>query len=162
MRNTHTEISATVRAVIHALELAQEDLTAWCGELTEEELRATPCGLPSIAFQIRHIAGSVDRLLTYAEGAQLDAPQLDALHAEAKANSSRAQLFEELSAMLSQGATRIQHLGANAALLEEPRTVGRKNLPTTIGGLLVHVAEHTQRHVGQAITTAKIIRGLRP
>jgi len=30
-------------------------------------------------------------------------------------------------------------------------------LPTTVGGLLVHVADHTQRHVGQAVTTAKIV-----
>ncbi len=39
---------------------------------------------------------------------------------------------------------------------EEPRGVGRQRLPTTVGGLIVHCAEHTQRHVGQAITTARI------
>jgi uncharacterized damage-inducible protein DinB len=39
----------------------------------------------------------------------------------------------------------------------QPRTVGGKQLPTTLGGLLVHVADHTQRHVGQAITTSKIV-----
>ena len=41
--------------------------------------------------------------------------------------------------------------------MEEGRTVGKKQLPTSVGGLLVHVADHTQRHVGQAITTAKIV-----
>jgi uncharacterized damage-inducible protein DinB len=41
--------------------------------------------------------------------------------------------------------------------LDEVRTVGKKQLPTTVAGLLVHIADHTQRHVGQAITTAKIV-----
>ena len=45
--------------------------------------------------------------------------------------------------------------------LEEPRMVGKRKLPTTTGGLLVHVADHTQRHVGQAITTAKIVLATR-
>jgi uncharacterized damage-inducible protein DinB len=41
--------------------------------------------------------------------------------------------------------------------MQEERHVGKKQLPTSVGGLLVHVADHTQRHVGQAITTAKIV-----
>jgi hypothetical protein len=28
-------------------------------------------------------------------------------------------------------------------------------------GLLVHLAEHTQRHLGQAITLAQVLRGFR-
>lgn len=160
LRNTHTEIAAVSRAVIHALELAHEDLTAWCGELAETDLHATPSGLPSVAFQLRHIVGSLDRLLTYAEGAQLSAAQLETLKVESTTKASRAQLFEELSSALTHGISRIRNLGANPALLEQPRSVGRKNLPTTVGGLLVHVADHTQRHVGQAITTAKLLRGL--
>jgi uncharacterized damage-inducible protein DinB len=150
------------RAVIHALELAREDLTTWCAELTDEELRATPSGLPSIAFQLRHIAGSLDRLLTYAEGARLTAAQLETLKAEPTANASRAEVLEELSRALTKGIARVKNLGVNPALLEQPRTVGRNNLRSTVGGLLVHVTDHTQRHVGQAITTAKIVRALRP
>lgn len=44
--------------------------------------------------------------------------------------------------------------------LFEARTIGWKALPTNIIGLMFHIAEHTQRHTGQVITTAKIIRGL--
>ena len=161
LRNTHTEISAVPRAVIHALELAGEDLAKWCGELTKEELHASVHSLPSVAFQIRHIAGSIDRLLTYAEGAQLTTAQLETLKSEAHTGSSPAQLFEELSVSLTQSITRISSLASNPDLLEQPRTVGREMLPTTVAGLLVHVADHTQRHVGQAITTAKMLRGLR-
>jgi hypothetical protein len=44
---------------------------------------------------------------------------------------------------------------------DEVRGVGREKLPSTVGGLLVHCAEHTQRHVGQAVTTAKVVVGMR-
>jgi hypothetical protein len=84
LRGTHSEIPAVPRAVLHAIKLAQEDLTFWCGELSEQELLATPSGLPSIAFHLRHIARSLDRLLTYAEGHQLSERQLQALNSEAE------------------------------------------------------------------------------
>ena len=45
------------------------------------------------------------------------------------------------------------------AALEQSRAVGKRGLPTTVAGLLVHIADHTQRHVGQAITTGKILHG---
>jgi hypothetical protein len=40
----------------------------------------------------------------------------------------------------------------------ETRGVGRRRLPTTVLGLLVHIAEHTQRHVGAIIATSKVVR----
>src|ERR1700730_18982763 len=100
LRDTHSEIPAVPRAVLHAIELAQEDLTAWCGGLSEQELIATPSGLPSIAFQLRHIARSLDRLLTYAEGQQLSAQQLAAITSESSAAGPRAELFGELTIAL--------------------------------------------------------------
>jgi hypothetical protein len=50
------------------LELAEEDLKRWCGGLTDEQMEARPAGLSPVAFHLRHIARSLDRLLTYAEG----------------------------------------------------------------------------------------------
>jgi uncharacterized damage-inducible protein DinB len=157
LRGTHSQIPAVPRAVLHALELAREDLTFWCGKLSEQGLFATPAGLPSIAFHLRHIAGSLDRLLTYAEGCQLNERQLLALATELETKCSRAEIFNELSAALTDSSARILKLSEMADILNQPRTVGRKNLPTTVAGLLVHIADHTQRHVGQAITTAKIL-----
>jgi len=157
LRGTHLEIPAVPRAVLNALELAREDLTFWCGQLSEEELVATPAGLPSIAFHLRHIALSLDRLLTYAEGRQLNERQLLALANEMNPQASRAEIFSELSAALTDSSARILKLTETADILNQSRTVGRKNLPTTVAGLLVHIAEHTQRHVGQAITTARIL-----
>jgi uncharacterized damage-inducible protein DinB len=161
LRGTHTDIPSVSRAVIHALELAGEDLLRWCGELSEEELHARPAELPSVAFQLRHIARSMDRLLTYAEGRALSEGQLAALTTEGDAGGSRDEIFDELEAALTRSMERVLLLGGGSANLDRVRTAGRSKLPTTVGGLLVHVADHTQRHVGQAVTTAKLVRSMR-
>jgi len=145
------------RAVLHALELAAEDLHKWCGMLTEEQLNKRPEGVASVAFHLRHITGSIDRLLSYAEGRRLNAEQLSFLKAESDAVSTAAEVFGLLDQTFGLAATRIRRLATHN--LEEPRTVGQRELPTTLGGLLVHVADHAQRHVGQAITTARIVAG---
>jgi uncharacterized damage-inducible protein DinB len=156
LRGSLRDIPAVQRAVLHALELASEDLEHWCEDLSDRELNAHPSGLPSVAFHLRHIARSMDRLLTYAEGHELSVEQLAALKSETVPNATREELFTELRTALAVSGERIRRF--DAARLEEPRTVGKRQLPTTLGGLLVHVADHTQRHVGQAITTAKIMK----
>jgi uncharacterized damage-inducible protein DinB len=155
LRATLTQLPSVHRAVLHALELASEDLRHWCGQLTDEQLNQRPAQIAPIAFHLRHISRSLDRLLTYAEGAALSEQQLAALKSELNPSATRDGLFAELSAALATSATRIRRL-FNADL-EASRSVGRDKLPTTLGGLLVHIADHTQRHVGQAITTAKIV-----
>ena len=156
LQGTLKDVPAIPRAVLHALELARQDLQQWCGALTEEQLNAHAKDLPSAAFHIRHIARSSDRLLTYAEGNFLNDEQMESLRAELKEHSAPAELFTELENALVKAAQRIRAL--DPAKFDEPRKVGRSELPTTLGGLLVHVADHTQRHVGQAITTAKFVR----
>jgi uncharacterized damage-inducible protein DinB len=155
LRGTHLEVPAVARAVLHALELAREDLHRWCAALSNEQLQAQLAGIPSVAFQLRHIAGSADRLLTYAEGNSLNEIQLVASKAESENTGRASELLAKFDVALDQASQRIRAL----ALLDlsAPRTVGKKQLPTTLGGLLVHLADHTQRHVGQAITTAKLV-----
>jgi uncharacterized damage-inducible protein DinB len=155
LRGTLTELPSVHRAVLHALELAAEDLQRWCGQLTDTQLNQRPAQIAPVAFHLRHIARSLDRLLTYAEGAFLDEQQLLALKSELDPGGTRNDLLAELSAALTNSAIRIRNL--SHADLESPRPVGRNKLPSTLGGLLVHIADHTQRHVGQAITTAKIV-----
>lgn len=155
LRGTHTDVAPVQRAVLHALELATEDLEKWCGNLTDEQLNARPAGLAPVAFHIRHIARSIDRLLTYAEGRDLSDEQMSALRVELDAGATRDGVFGELARALAKSTDRISAFAANT--LESPRAVGKKQLPTTVGGLLVHIADHTQRHVGQAITTAKVV-----
>jgi uncharacterized damage-inducible protein DinB len=155
LRGTLTDVPAAQRAVLHALELAREDLERWCEGLSDQELNARPGGIAPVAFHLRHIARSADRLLTYAEGAQLTAEQMTAMKNELAPGATRNELLAELVVGFSKSARRIRAFSSEQ--LEEKRIVGRKQLPTTVGGLLVHVADHTQRHVGQAITTAKIV-----
>jgi uncharacterized damage-inducible protein DinB len=144
--------------VLHALELAKEDLERWCANLSDQQLNARPSGLAPVAFHLRHIERSVDRLLTYAEGRELNDEQLALLETELDPGATPHELFRELSLGLERSAMRVRAF--EPAIFEEQRFVGKKRLPTTVAGLLVHVADHTQRHVGQAITTAKIVRNL--
>jgi uncharacterized damage-inducible protein DinB len=160
LRGTLAQLPSVHRAVLHALELAGEDLHRWCAQLTDEQLNQRPAQIASVAFHLRHISRSLDRLLTYAEGAAMSEQQLAALKSEMDPSATRDDLFAELSAALATSATRIRSL--SNADLEAPRSVGRNKLPTTLGGLLVHIADHTQRHVGQAITTAKIVLAKAP
>ena len=155
LRGTETDVPSVGRAVLHALQLAEEDLKKWCASLSDAELNAKPAGTASVAFHIRHLARSLDRLLTYAEDRHLTDGQLSLLRTELDPDATRDALFAELAAALADGAKRIRAI--SHANLEAARTVGKKQLPTTVGGLLVHIADHTQRHVGQAITTAKIV-----
>ncbi len=101
----------------------------------------------------------MDRLLTYAEGRQLGEAQVAALKSEMDAEVGSDGLFKELDSAFARSIDRVRALAS--ADLGEERVVGKKQLPTTLGGLLVHVAEHTQRHVGQAITTAKMVAGMK-
>lgn len=157
LRGTLTEIAPVQRAVLHALELAVEDLERWCGEVTDEELNARPAGIAPIAFHLRHIARSTDRLLTYAEGGTLTPEQITVMKAELDPGATGSQLFSELRDAIARSMERVRAFSAEG--LSELRTVGRQQMPTTVAGLLVHVADHAQRHVGQAITTAKIVKG---
>ncbi len=156
LRGTYSELPAVLRAVLHAFDLACEDAVHWADDLTEAELHASPSGLTPIAFHMRHIARSLDRLLTYAEGNQLSTEQLTAARTELDPGISREELLAEFHQGLDRAAERVRAFAA--VDLEQPRGVGKKQLPTSVGGLLVHLADHTQRHTGQIVTTAKLLK----
>jgi uncharacterized damage-inducible protein DinB len=95
-------------------------------------------------------------LTTYLRGQQLTPEQLAAIPREMDPGPGRLELLAEVNQALNQSEQAIRSL--NPASFAEPRTVGRNHLPTTVMGLVVHLAEHTQRHVGQLIVTAKLAR----
>lgn len=164
LRGTHAQVPAVARAVLHAFDLALDDLTKWTDGLTDLEIHTLPLELPPIAFHLRHIARSVDRLLTYAEGNQLSADQLAKLKSEVVGAQhdeceTLAALLGEVRDSLASASHRVRALAT--ADLNTSRAVGRKQLPTSVGGALVHVADHTMRHVGQVVTTAKVLKALR-
>jgi uncharacterized damage-inducible protein DinB len=142
---------------LHAYQQAREDLAHWTSGLADEQIWAKPHGLAPVGFQLRHIAGSVERLTTYLKGGQLTGVQMDALRHEMDPGAGRDELLHLVHMALLESEKVIRAI--DPATLAEPRTVGRKQLPTTVAGLLIHLAEHTQRHVGQVIVTAKLLRG---
>jgi uncharacterized damage-inducible protein DinB len=158
LRETLTHIPAVPRQILHALELAAEDYARFCSPLTESELNTGPFGLPSVAFQVRHMVRSLDRLLTYAEGNALSNSQLEALATEQDPAPSE-QLYSELLTGMLAAARRIEDIPTESYTLTSH--VGRQRIPSTVGGLLIHCAEHTQRHSGQMVTTAKLLLAIR-
>ena len=164
LRGTHKDVPSVARAVLHAFDLALDDLTKWTDGLTDLEIHTLPLGLSPVAFHLRHIARSVDRLLTYAEGNQLSTDQMALLKSEEVGpqhdeRERLAALLAEVETSFANAARRVRVLAT--ADMNTSRAIGRKQLPTSIGGALVHVADHTQRHVGQAVTTAKVLKALR-
>ena len=159
LRGTLSAVPALPRAVLHALELAEENVTHWAPQLTDAEIHMRPLGLTPFAFHVRHIAHSLDRLLTYAEGSALNVIQQGALSVELEPGITGEAMLSEFRSALREAAGRIRALPLTE--LAQPRFVGAKRLPTTLAGLLVHVADHTQRHAGQAVTTAQILLALR-
>ncbi len=164
LSGSHSDVPAVARAVLHALELALDDIRRWTEGLADAEIHSRPLGLSSVAFHLRHIARSADRILTYAEGNQLSAEQLALLKSEQTGpqhgeRETLTAVIAEVERSFSNAAARIRALAL--ADFNMPRTVGRKQLPATIGGALIHVADHTQRHTGQIVTTAKVLMALR-
>ena len=146
----------------HALVQCREDVEAAVAGLSPAQLSARPGGAASVAFHLRHIAGSVDRLLTYARGQALSEAQRAAAHSEKdeRAGQDAASLVAEVSGAVDAALAQLRATPREALL--EARAVGRAGAPSTVLGLLVHAAEHAQRHTGQALTTAKLVRGPSP
>jgi len=159
LRGTHTELDPVVRQFVHSMEQVEEDAERWCAGLSDAEINARPMDLPPVAFHLRHMVRSLDRLLSYAEGTQLDATQMAALKSEMDAGPTAAEVLRELRSGLAEATQRARAFTPQQ--YNDERGIGRKMLPTSIGSILVHCAEHTQRHLGQAITTAKVLTALR-
>jgi uncharacterized damage-inducible protein DinB len=161
LRGPLPDLLRHLQPVAHALLQAVEDVHRAVDPLSDEHLWVRPGGAPSVGFHVRHAAGSLDRLLTYARGEALSAEQRAFLAGEGEPGAPPAQAAALASAFELQVERALAQLRATPeATLLEPRGVGRLQLPSTVLGLLVHAAEHTQRHAGQIITTAKIVRAL--
>ncbi|HEX4963067.1 MAG TPA: DinB family protein [Thermoanaerobaculia bacterium] len=161
MRGPVPDLSPWLQPVAHALLQAVEEVQRIVSPLSAEDLWARPGGAPSVGFHLRHAAGSLDRLFTYARGEGLSGEQRAFLATEALPGSPPEEAATLVLAFEQQVGRALKQLRATpeAALLE-PRGVGRLQLPSTVLGLLFHAAEHTQRHVGQIVTTARIVQGL--
>jgi len=161
LRGALPDVPPLLQPVAHGLLQCREEVDAVLRGLTPAQLWAQPGGAASIGYHARHAAGSLDRLLTYARGEGLSALQREALAGEGApdlAEGAAARLAGTFGAAVERALAQLR--GTAERTLLEPRGVGRAQLPSTVIGLLFHAAEHAQRHVGQLVTTAKIVRAL--
>lgn len=160
MRGPIAGVPALLQPVAHSLLQCREEVAQRLTGLTPDQIRARPSGAASVGFHVRHAAGSLDRLFTYARGEALTSVQLAALATEADPDGSPTtgpELVAAFAAAIDQALGQVRATSESALL--DRRGVGRAQLPSTVLGLLFHAAEHTQRHVGQAVTTARIVSG---
>ena len=143
-------IDPLVAPMFYSFEQARQEFNACTEGLTTEQIWSKPHGMASIGFHIRHAGGAAERLCTYLRGAQLSETQVAAMKREGEGGAGREELLAEMEAAL--GRVEEYARGIDVETLRVARGVGRKMLPTTVIGLLVHIAEHTMRHAGQAVT----------
>jgi uncharacterized damage-inducible protein DinB len=143
----------------HALQHAAEDANRALAGLSLGGLWRRPGGAASVGYHVRHLAGALDRLFTYARGESLSDAQRQALARENEPGEppqDSTALGAELGAAIARALDQLRRTPEETLL--ESRAVGRQRLPSTVIGLLFHAAEHASRHAGQALTTAKLVR----
>ncbi|HXD47222.1 MAG TPA: DinB family protein [Gemmatimonadaceae bacterium] len=159
LRGPLPDVPPLFQPVAHGLLQCREEVHAALAGLTATQLAARPALVASVAYHVVHAIGSLDRLLAYARGESLSPEQLVYLNDERRAGESpqeSAALLARFDDAVDRALTQIRRTDPSTAL--DRREVGRAKLPSTVIGLLFHAAEHTQRHVGQLVTTAKIVR----
>jgi hypothetical protein len=158
MRGSVDGFEPLLMPAVHALLQVREDIDRLVARVADAHVWMRPGGAASIGFHVRHTGGALDRLLTYARGETLTADQLSALRAEEEPGEPPASLPDVATAVNAVIDRALEQIRSTpASILTEPRRVGRAGLPSTVIGLIFHAAEHSTRHLGQAITTARIV-----
>ena len=153
-------VTSVLQPVGHALLQAREEVEAIMQDFPEQKLWDRPAGVASVGFHLQHFSGVLSRLFTYARGESLDAAQREALAAEQEPSRANVTIQGLVQAFRREVDRAIEALRTiDERTLTEPRAVGRNKLPSTKLGLIVHAAEHTQRHVGQLLVTARVLCG---
>jgi uncharacterized damage-inducible protein DinB len=158
LRGPVAGVAPLLQPVAHSLLQAQEEVAAVAARLSVDQLWDAPGGAAPVGYHLKHLAGALDRLFTYARGETLAPEQLAYLKAEKSPGEPRLDgraLVAIVDAVIERALAQVRSMREERLL--EPRTVGRQALPSTALGLMFHAAEHTTRHAGQAITTAKIV-----
>ncbi len=153
-------IPPLLQPVAHALLQAREELAGIISDFPEALLWKKAGGAASPAFHLQHLSGVLDRVFTYARGEALSPLQLEELYAEEKQpfDITILQLVTRFNLQVDKALIQLQHTDETS--LTEFRGVDRRQLPSTVIGLLVHGAEHTMRHLGQLLVTVKVLRSL--
>lgn len=155
LRGPLSDTPPLLQPVAHALLQAREEVAALMEGFPDALLWERPGGVASAGFHLQHLTGVLDRLLTYARGELLNEAQLSALENEGRGDEDVRALVTAFDAQVERTLEQLRR--TDTATLLESRGVGRAQLPSTVLGLLVHAAEHTQRHVGQLLVTVRVL-----
>lgn len=158
MRGPVEGIDPMLMPVAHALVQAREELERIATEVPVDQVWLRPGGAASIGFHVQHLGAALDRLFTYARGERLSEEQKMAFRAEGEPGTppvTLPDLVRATTAQIDRALEQLQRTTRDELL--EFRGVGRAQLPSNVLGLLFHAAEHSTRHAGQLITTAKIL-----
>lgn len=159
LRGPLPAIPPLLQPVAHALLQAREEVLAALVDFPEYLLWQQPAGVASVGFHLQHLTGVLDRLTTYARAEALTPQQLAALAQEGQPVHSQTTSALFVQAFSQQVNLVLDQLKSTPETeLLKPRGVGRSQLPSTVLGLLFHAAEHTQRHTGQLLVTARVLR----
>lgn len=151
-------VPVVLQPVAHILLQVRETVGELVEGLTLAQWNARPAGVASPAFHVRHIAGVIDRLFTYARGESLSVEQFAALRSDGNdlVAVDVVTVLDSLSARVDAAVAELRTI--DVATLGDFRGVGRAQLPSTVIGCLVHGAEHAMRHVGQLSVTVRVVR----
>lgn len=159
LRGPISDFPVLLQPIAFALMQAQEDVNKYMVDFPDNLLYERPGGAASVAFHLQHLSGVLDRMFTYAENMPLKEAQLNWLQSEGKdpeKYGSGQALVQFLNVQIETSLRKLKIIDLDS--LTEPRGVGRQQLPSTVFGLLIHAAEHTQRHVGQLLVTVKVLK----
>ncbi|MBZ9728313.1 DinB family protein [Salegentibacter sp. JZCK2] len=162
LRGKVPEVPDLLQPAAHALLQSREEVEKYMQDFPEELLWKIPAGRASVGFHLQHLTGVIDRMLTYAKAEKLSETQFQYLKNEGKPNDgiSAEFLVQNFQEKVDEAIYFLKNTPEN--ILTEFRPVGRKELPSTVIGLLFHTAEHSQRHVGQLLVTVSVLQDLDP
>jgi hypothetical protein len=159
LRGPMPGIPAMLQPVAHTILQVRDEVNRYMADFPEIFLWVKPNGMASPGFHLQHICGILDRLFTYARGEMLNEQQFTYLSIEGKEPEKECSVNQLLAALNEQVDKAIEQLSnTDEATLTQVRGVGRAQIPATVIGLLVHAAEHSMRHTGQLLVTARLLK----
>ncbi len=152
-----TNIPGLLQPVAHSLMQSAKEVKAIMANFPQEKLLIKPAGMASVQFHLLHLKGVLQRMLAYADDRQLSDNEFNFLQNET--SEELLTVGDLLEDIINQVELVLNYLKfTDHKTLTEERFVGRKKLPSTKIGILFHAAEHTQRHIGQLLVTAAIVK----
>ena len=144
--------------VAHSLLQAREDAARAVAGVQQDLLWKKPNNAAPAGFHLFHAAHALDRLMTYARGESLQEAQQRAIALERSPDLDVDPdfLIELLDLTIERALLQLRCTSESALL--KGRMVGSARLPSNVLGLLYHASEHTTHHVGQLITTLKVVQ----